>query len=60
MAAPIRDDSGAVIAAVNVSVHASRATIDDIESRIVPPLLEAVERISADVSSLGSRPTDRE
>ena len=51
-AAPVRDDSGTVIAAVNVSVHASRATIDEIESRIVPPLLEAVERISADFSSL--------
>ncbi len=59
-AAPVRDDSGAVIAAVNVSVHASRATIEEIETRIVPPLLEAVDRISSDFSSLGSRPTDRE
>ena len=55
-AAPVRDDSGSVIAAVNVSVHASRATIDDIESRIVPPLLETVDRISADLGSLGRRP----
>jgi len=53
-AAPVRDESGHVIAAVNVSVHASRATIDEIEARIVPPLLEAVQRIGADVVSLGT------
>jgi IclR family transcriptional regulator, pca regulon regulatory protein len=58
-AAPVRDDAGTVLAAVNVSVHASRATIEDIETRIVPPLLEAVERISADYVSLGSRSADR-
>ena len=54
-AAPVRDDTGSAIAAVNVSVHATRATIDDIEQRIVPQLLDAVSRISADVSSLGAR-----
>ncbi len=54
VAAPVRSESGAVIAAVNVSVHASRATIEEIEARFVPPLLEAVERISADYASLGS------
>jgi IclR family pca regulon transcriptional regulator len=53
-AAPVRDDRGAVIAAVNVSVHASRATLEEIETRFVPPLLDAVERISADVASLGT------
>jgi IclR family transcriptional regulator, pca regulon regulatory protein len=58
-AAPVRDDAGTVLAAVNVSVHASRATIEDIETRFVPPLLEAVERISADYVSLGSRSADR-
>ena len=54
VAAPVRDDRGTVIAAVNVSVHASRATIDEIESRFVPPLLDAVERIGADVAALGT------
>jgi IclR family pca regulon transcriptional regulator len=44
-----------VIAAVNVSVHATRATIEEIEERIVPPLLDAVAKINADVSSLGTR-----
>ena len=54
VAAPVRSESGAVIAAVNVSVHASRATIEEIETRFVPPLLEAVDRIGADYASLGS------
>jgi IclR family pca regulon transcriptional regulator len=53
-AAPVRDESDTVIAAVNVSVHASRATITDIEEHIVPPLLDAVERIGADVAALGA------
>jgi IclR family transcriptional regulator, pca regulon regulatory protein len=60
VAAPVRDDAGTTIAAVNVSVHASRATIDDIEKKFVPPLLDAVARIGADFSSLGPRPNDRE
>ena len=54
-AAPVRDDTGSVIAAINVSVHATRATIEEIEERIVPPLLDAVAKINADVSSLGTR-----
>ena len=53
VAAPVRSDNGSVIAAVNVSVHASRATIDEIESRFVAPLLEAVERIGADYAASG-------
>ena len=52
VAAPVRSDNGSVIAAVNVSVHASRATIDEIESRFVAPLLDAVERIGADYAAL--------
>ena len=55
VAAPVRSDTGSVIAAVNVSVHASRATIDEIESRFVAPLLDAVERIGADYAALGPR-----
>ena len=58
VAAPVRSDTGSVIAAVNVSVHASRATIDEIESRFVAPLLEAVARIGADFAALGT-PRDR-
>jgi hypothetical protein len=35
-------------------VHATRASIEDIEARIVPPLLAAVERISADFGAVGT------
>lgn len=52
VAAGVRDGAGAVIAAVNVSVHASRATVDEIETRFVPPLLEAVGRIGSDFAAL--------
>ncbi len=52
-AAPVRADGGRVVAAVNVSVHATRATVEDIERRFVPELLETVTRISADLGALG-------
>ena len=57
-AAPVCDDAGTVIAAVNVSVHATRASVHEIEQGIVPPLLDAAARISADFSSLGPRASD--
>ena len=49
----MRADGGRVVAAVNVSVHATRATVEDIERRFVPELLETVTRISADLGALG-------
>ena len=52
-AAPVHADSGRVVAAVNVSVHATRATVEDIARRFVPELLETVTRISADLGALG-------
>jgi len=49
VAAPIRDRAGRVIAAVNVSVHASRTPVDLIRRRMVPALLAAAARIEADL-----------
>lgn len=57
VAAPVRSHTGDVIAAVNVSVHASRATLDEIEVRFVPPLLDATRHIGADLAAIG--PTRR-
>lgn len=54
-AAPVHGSGGEVVAAVNVSVHASRATVEDIEERLVPPLLDTVARISADLGTLTRR-----
>jgi IclR family pca regulon transcriptional regulator len=50
IAAPIRDASGRTIAAVNVSAHASRVTAQDIERTLLPPLLQAAQRIEADLT----------
>ncbi|MEU4420239.1 IclR family transcriptional regulator C-terminal domain-containing protein [Actinoplanes sp. NPDC024001] len=49
IAAPVRDRTGAAVAAVNVSVHAVRATVEDIRERLLPPLLAATAAIEADL-----------
>ncbi|MEU4625957.1 IclR family transcriptional regulator C-terminal domain-containing protein [Actinoplanes sp. NPDC023801] len=49
IAAPIRDRGGTVTGAVNVSVHAARATVEEIRDRILPPLLAATAAIEADL-----------
>jgi IclR family transcriptional regulator, pca regulon regulatory protein len=52
-AAPIRDRSGRTVAAVNVSAHASRTSLESMRRDIVPPLLAAAARISADLPANG-------
>jgi IclR family pca regulon transcriptional regulator len=54
-AAPIRDASGRVVAAVNVSVHTSRMSLEQLDEQLVPPLLETAAQISADLSGARSR-----
>jgi IclR family pca regulon transcriptional regulator len=54
-AVPIRDASGAVVAALNVSVHASRATIAELRSRFLPPAREAAAAIEAELGKSGLR-----
>ena len=51
IAAPIRDKTGAVVGAVNVSVQASRATVESMRRDLLPPLLDAAARIDADLSA---------
>lgn len=48
-AAPVRTRSGAVLAALNVSVNAARISVEDLTDRCVPALLETARAISADV-----------
>ena len=55
VAAPIRDRSGAVVAAVNVSAHASRASRDTVRRVLLPPLLETATRIEADLRDVAPR-----
>jgi len=51
VAAPIRDRDGRVIAAVNVSTHASRASRSDIVDRLLTPLLRTARLIENDLSN---------
>ncbi|MDS0138045.1 MULTISPECIES: IclR family transcriptional regulator C-terminal domain-containing protein [unclassified Amycolatopsis] len=50
VAAPIRDRRGQVVAAVNLSTHASRTTAESVERDLVPPLLETARAIEADLA----------
>jgi len=49
LAAPIRDAGGRVVAAVNVSAHASRAPLATVRRELLPPLLETAANIEADL-----------
>jgi IclR family transcriptional regulator, pca regulon regulatory protein len=49
IAVPVRDSGGRVVAAVNVSAHASRASKDVVRRELLPPLLETAQRIEADL-----------
>jgi IclR family pca regulon transcriptional regulator len=50
VAAPVRDRRGAVVAAVNVSVHAARITPQVIEQKYVPASLATAAAIEADIA----------
>lgn len=47
VAAPLRDGSGTAIAAMNVSTHVGRTSLDEIEAQFVPELLETAAAISS-------------
>ncbi|MBR7830227.1 helix-turn-helix domain-containing protein [Actinospica sp. MGRD01-02] len=56
MAVPVRDPSGAAIAAVNVSMHAARTSAAEARATVLPVLQAAAQAISADLALL-SKPT---
>lgn len=56
VAAPIRNGSGAVVAAVNVNAHALETSVDTLIEDYLPKLLTTAGAISADWSRLESRP----
>jgi IclR family pca regulon transcriptional regulator len=49
VAAPIRDRTGKVVAAVNVSAHASRTSLEVMRRDLLPPMLKTAARIEADL-----------
>jgi IclR family transcriptional regulator, pca regulon regulatory protein len=55
VAAPVRDRSGRVVAAVNVSAHANRWTSAQMRRTLLPPLLDTARGIEADFPATGAR-----
>lgn len=57
MAVPVHDASGAVVAALNVSMHASRGSGDSARRELLPPLRDTARAIEADfAASVSARP----
>lgn len=59
IAAPIRDADGTVVAAVNVSTHAGRRSLDSVVGDLLNPLLVTAERIERDLASSKSSARSR-
>ncbi|GAA2712865.1 IclR family transcriptional regulator C-terminal domain-containing protein [Micromonospora olivasterospora] len=55
LAAPIRAENQTVVAALNISAHASRGSSDTIRRELLPPLLATAKRIEEDLR-LASNP----
>jgi IclR family pca regulon transcriptional regulator len=55
VAVPIRKHSGAVIAALNISVHASRASMATVRRDFVPLALQCAREIEDDLRGVASR-----
>jgi len=56
LAAPIRNAEGTVIAAVNVSTHAGRRSLESVVQDMLRPLLTTAERIERDLASARTGP----
>ncbi|SNS87947.1 transcriptional regulator, IclR family [Streptosporangium subroseum] len=57
IAVPLRERSGRVTAAMNISSHASRTTVESARRDLLPPLLAAAARVEADLHSMGTTGT---
>ncbi len=53
IAVPVRHADGRAMAALNVSTHAGRVSVEEMTGRFLPPLREAAGRIAALARSLG-------
>jgi IclR family pca regulon transcriptional regulator len=52
VAAPVRDASGRVVAALNVAVNASRRSAGEVEADVLPLLLATARQISQDLAGV--------
>lgn len=55
IAVPVHDRTGRVVAAANVSAHASRRTVEDMERDLLAPLRATAARIEADLRVAAGR-----
>ncbi|WP_329428824.1 IclR family transcriptional regulator [Streptosporangium sp. NBC_01495] len=53
IAVPVRERSGRVTAAINISSHASRTTPESARRHLLPPLLATAARVEADLHASG-------
>lgn len=56
VAVPVRDKTGAVRAAMNVTVHAAETSVDELTESHLPKLIRAAGEVSADWAAWQSRP----
>lgn len=56
IAVPVRDGSGEVIAAMNVTVHAAETSVETLIEHHLPLLLQTASAVSADFAALQSMP----
>lgn len=59
IAVPIHDRAGAVTAAVNLSTHAGRRTVESMRQELLPALRETAARIEADLAAATGPKTTR-
>ncbi|HHX85371.1 MAG TPA: helix-turn-helix domain-containing protein [Actinomycetales bacterium] len=52
LAAPVRDRDGRVVAAINLSTHAARYTLDHLREQVVPELVATAGALSADLATV--------
>ena len=50
LAAPLRDAAGTAIAAMNVSTHGGRTSLEELTAEFLPRLLETASNISQAIS----------
>ncbi|HLL65510.1 MAG TPA: IclR family transcriptional regulator C-terminal domain-containing protein [Micromonosporaceae bacterium] len=55
IAAPVRNGSGTIVAAVNISMHASRNSVESMRRDLLPLLRNATAEIEADLRAGGRR-----
>ena len=55
IAVAVHDSGGRVVAAVNVSAHASRTAKDAVRRELLPPLQDTARRIEADLADVSPR-----